>query len=81
MRVLRPDRYFADAMKDRDQAYLVKSARNLERAIGSRNAAVYATAFVDLFYMPNDIALTKGAHEALGAAHVNNLLRGQPLMR
>lgn len=78
-RVLRPGRYFADAMKDRDQAYLVKSARNLERAIGSRNAAAYATAFADLFYMQSEITLTKRAHEALAAAHVNNLLRGQPL--
>jgi hypothetical protein len=53
-RVFRPARYFADAMKDRDHAYLVKSSQNLQRAIDARNAAAYATAFGDLFYMQND---------------------------
>jgi hypothetical protein len=77
--LIRPGKYFADAVKDHARALLDRNVARLQRAIDARDANAYATAFIEVFLMQRDIALSPVALEGLAVHHQKAVLRGQAL--
>jgi hypothetical protein len=78
-RLLRPGKYFADAVKDQARTRVTTRASVMQQAIDTRNATAYADAFTDVFLAQSDIDLAKIALDALAVHHIEGQLRGQPL--
>ena len=75
--VIKPGRYFSQAVLDGRQDHLRRRAHRLSAAIQSSDPIAYGAVFADVFFAQMDADLAVSAREALAVDHDSSVLRGQ----